>query len=84
MPLAQLLFPVWVGDRLGSHKVFIVCYASGENLDLSYHFDNAELMLNVNLGKQFTGGNLIYFGKMKNVWTSNYNMYVYVYYILFK
>ena len=66
-----------------THKVFIVCYASGENLELSYHFDNAELILNVNLGKQFTGGNL-YFEKRKNVRTSTYNMYVYIYYVLFK
>lgn len=65
MPLARLLFPVWVDDGLDSHKAFIVHYATGEDLDLSYHFDNAEVTLNVSLGKQFTGGNL-YFGKMKN------------------
>lgn len=66
LPLARLLFPVWVENGLDSHKAFIVRYATGEDLDLSYHFDNAEVTLNVSLGKQFTGGNL-YFGKMKNV-----------------
>ena len=66
MPLARLLFPAWVDDGLDSHKAFVVCYAMGKDLDLAYHFDNAEVTLNVSLGKQFTGGNL-YFGKMKNV-----------------
>ena len=59
-------FPAWVDDGLDSHKAFVVRYAMGEDLDLAYHFDNAEVTLNVSLGKQFTGGNL-YFGKMKNV-----------------
>ena len=76
MPLAQLLFSVWVDDGLDSHKAFIVRYATGEDLDLLYHFDNAEVTLNVNLGKQFTGGDL-YFRKMKNVRTSK-NVYVFV------
>ena len=43
MSLAQLLFPVWVDDGLDSHKAFIVHYATRENLDLLYHFDNAEV-----------------------------------------
>ena len=66
MPLARLLFPIWVEDGLDSHKAFIVRYALGEDLDLSYHFDNAEVTLNVSLDKKFTGGDL-YFGKMKHV-----------------
>ena len=66
MPLARLLFSIWVEDGLDSHKAFIVRYALGEDLDLSYHFDNAEVTLNVSLGKKFTGGDL-YFGKMKHV-----------------
>lgn len=37
-----------------------------EDLDLSYHYDNAEVTLNVSLGKDFTEGNL-YFGDMKQV-----------------
>ena len=41
---------------MGSHKVSIVCYASGENLDLSYHFDNAEVMLNVTLASSLLEG----------------------------
>ncbi len=40
-----------------------------EDLDLSYHYDNAEVTLNVSLGKDFTEGNL-YFGDMRqvNIW----------------
>lgn len=37
-----------------------------EDLDLSYHYDNAEVTLNVCLGKTFTEGGL-YFGGMKQV-----------------
>lgn len=37
-----------------------------EDLDLSYHYDNAEVTLNVSLGKDFTEGNL-YFGDMRQV-----------------
>ena len=48
----------------------------GEDLDLLYYYDNAEVMLNVNLGKQFTRG-VLYFGKMKNVRTSK-NVYAFV------
>ena len=75
MLLAQLLFPVWVDDGLDSHKAFIIQYATGEDLDLSYHFDNAEVTLNVNLGKQFTGD--LYFRKIKNIRTSK-NVYAFV------
>ena len=66
MPIARLLYPEWVERGLDSHRAFIVKYAIGEDLDLSYHFDNAEVTLNVCLGKKFTGGTL-YFGPMKGV-----------------
>lgn len=38
----------------------------GEDLDLSYHYDNAEVTLNVSLGKEFIGGEL-FFGDMRQV-----------------
>jgi len=44
----------------------VVKYDLREDLDLSYHYDNAEVTLNVSLGKHFTGGNL-YFGDMNHV-----------------
>ena len=66
MPLSRLLYPDWVGGALDSHRAFVVKYRIGEDLDLSYHFDNAEVTLNVCLGREFEGGAL-YFGSMRKV-----------------
>ena len=69
MPIAKLLYPEWVGLRgLDSHRAFIVKYTIAEDVELSYHYDNAEVTLNVCLGKQFKGGDL-YFGPMRMVRT---------------
>lgn len=65
-PLCALLYPDCGGKWLDSHKAFIVKYAQSEDLDLSYHYDNAEVTLNLSLGKHFTEGNL-YFGDMRQV-----------------
>ncbi|XP_041855267.1 2-oxoglutarate and iron-dependent oxygenase domain-containing protein 2 isoform X2 [Melanotaenia boesemani] len=65
-PLTSLLFPDCGGHYLDSHKAFVVKYDMNEDLDLSYHYDNAEVTLNVSLGKEFTEGNL-YFGDMRQV-----------------
>ncbi|XP_005989018.1 2-oxoglutarate and iron-dependent oxygenase domain-containing protein 2 isoform X2 [Latimeria chalumnae] len=65
-PITSLLFPDYGGKCLDSHKVFVVKYALHEDLSLSYHYDNAEVTLNVSLGKQFTEGNL-YFGDVRQV-----------------
>lgn len=66
LPLARLLYPDWVGKGLDSHRAFVVKYYMGEDVELSYHFDNAEVTLNVCLGSEFTGGDL-YFGSMRTV-----------------
>ncbi|NXJ60553.1 OGFD2 protein, partial [Rostratula benghalensis] len=60
-PITTLLYPELGGASLDSHKAFVVKYAPHEDLDLSSHYDNAEVTLNVSLGKDFTEGNL-YFG----------------------
>ncbi|KAG9354892.1 hypothetical protein JZ751_001605 [Albula glossodonta] len=65
-PVTALLYPDCGGRYLDSHKAFVVKYAMNEDLDLSYHYDNAEVTLNVSLGKEFTEGNL-YFGDMRQV-----------------
>ncbi|XP_010901009.2 2-oxoglutarate and iron-dependent oxygenase domain-containing protein 2 isoform X2 [Esox lucius] len=65
-PLTSLLYPDSGGLCLDSHKAFVVKYDMHEDLDLSYHYDNAEVTLNVSLGKEFTEGNL-YFGDMREV-----------------
>ncbi|RMC05750.1 hypothetical protein DUI87_17293 [Hirundo rustica rustica] len=61
LPVTALLYPELGGACLDSHKAFVVKYSLHEDLDLSSHYDNAEVTLNVSLGKEFTEGNL-YFG----------------------
>ncbi|XP_028852210.1 2-oxoglutarate and iron-dependent oxygenase domain-containing protein 2 isoform X2 [Denticeps clupeoides] len=65
-PITSLLYPDCGGKQLDSHKAFVVKYAMHEDLDLTYHYDNAEVTLNVSLGKDFIDGNL-YFGDMRQV-----------------
>ncbi|XP_058672787.1 2-oxoglutarate and iron-dependent oxygenase domain-containing protein 2 [Ammospiza caudacuta] len=61
-PLTALLYPELGGACLDSHRAFAVKYALHQDRDLSFHYDNAEVTLNVSLGKEFTEGNL-YFGE---------------------
>ena len=55
---------------LDSQKAFTVSYREGEDVELSYHYDNAEVTLNVCLGSDFTDGEL-YFGDLKRWEESN-------------
>ncbi|XP_060594013.1 2-oxoglutarate and iron-dependent oxygenase domain-containing protein 2-like [Ruditapes philippinarum] len=65
-PITRLLYPDLGGGELDSHKVFVVQYKVGEDLDLAYHYDNAEVTLNIALSPKdsYKGGNL-YFGAMR-------------------
>jgi hypothetical protein len=63
-PLAAILFPECTGVQLDSHKAFTVQYELGGDRSLDYHYDNAEVTMNVCLGKGFEDGTL-YFGKMR-------------------
>ena len=45
-PITRLLFPEWGGGSLDSHKAFVVTYKEGADVDLGYHYDNAEVRLN--------------------------------------
>ena len=65
-PLMALLYPDCGGGWLDSHRAFVVKYAPGQDRELGCHYDNAELTLNVSLGKAFTGGAL-YFGDVFQV-----------------
>ncbi|VCX13071.1 unnamed protein product [Gulo gulo] len=65
-PLMALLYPDCGGGWLDSHRAFVVKYAPGQDRELGCHYDNAELTLNVALGKAFTGGAL-YFGGLFQV-----------------
>lgn len=76
--IAQKLFLDWGGGKLDSHKAFTVKYKVGDDLDLSYHYDNAEVTLNVAIspGSSFSGGAL-YFGDIRNKRFENKNYTVY-------
>lgn len=63
-PITSLLYPDCGGHCLDSQKAFVVKYDMKEDLDLKYHYDNAEITLNISLGKDFNEGNL-YFGDMR-------------------
>lgn len=69
-PIATVLFPEWTGTSgLQSQRAFTVKYdfeSMKENSDLSFHFDNAEVTLNISLDGDFDGGEL-YFGQMRTV-----------------
>ncbi|XP_075690213.1 2-oxoglutarate and iron-dependent oxygenase domain-containing protein 2 isoform X2 [Rhinoderma darwinii] len=67
-PIASIIYPDWGGGYLDSHKAFVVQYSEDKDLDLSCHYDNSEVTLNVSLGKAFTDGNL-YFSDMREFCT---------------
>ena len=60
--LAPLAGTIWAqGAHLDHHKTFVVRYKLGEDVQLSRHFDNAEVTINVNLGLQFEEGELVFY-----------------------
>ncbi|NXC42379.1 OGFD2 protein, partial [Penelope pileata] len=59
-PITALLYPELGGACLDSHKAFVVKYSLHQDLELSCHYDNAEVTLNVSLGKDFTEGSLYF------------------------
>lgn len=66
--LAKSAFPEWTGDGLDSHKSFTIAYGDQADSDLAFHFDNAEVTLNVCLfssvaNNESHAGDL-YFGEM--------------------
>ena len=69
LPIATVLFPECVGVGLDSHRAFVVTYSASSRLGdvgLTRHYDNAEVTLNVCLGKEFSDGEL-FFEDMKDV-----------------
>jgi len=49
-------------EGLDHVKAFVVRYKIGEDEQLASHFDNAEVTLNINIGRRFEGGELAFFG----------------------
>ena len=70
-PVVERLIPGYDRVGLDSQKAFTVSYREGEDVELSYHYDNAEVTLNVCLGSDFTDGEL-YFGDVKR-WGETYD-----------
>merc|ERR550532_3554115 len=62
-PLAAKLLPM-CADGLDSYRAFTVKYEASEGGDrsLTQHYDNAEVTLNVNVGGDWTGGQVTFFG----------------------
>jgi len=62
LPISSLFYSDYYGSSLDDHHCFMVRYKQGEDIDLALHIDDAEITLNVCLGKEFTGGTLNFYG----------------------
>eukprot|EP01113_Clastostelium_recurvatum_P029626 TRINITY_DN3577_c0_g1_i3.p1 TRINITY_DN3577_c0_g1~~TRINITY_DN3577_c0_g1_i3.p1 ORF type:complete len:166 (-),score=46.23 TRINITY_DN3577_c0_g1_i3:2-499(-) len=62
VPLSSTLYPQYGGASLDSHHAFIVQYKMAEDRKLDFHFDDAEVTINVCLGREFTGGSVWFAG----------------------
>uniref|UniRef100_A0A915KNI3 Fe2OG dioxygenase domain-containing protein n=1 Tax=Romanomermis culicivorax TaxID=13658 RepID=A0A915KNI3_ROMCU len=65
--LSKCLFPDVFDDTLDSHRAFTVAYTRDTEAELGFHYDNAEVTLNVALDdcNSFKGGQ-VYFCGMRN------------------
>lgn len=61
-PISKVFFSEVGGSTLDAHHGFVVQYGMGRDVDLGFHVDDAEVTLNVCLGKQFSGGELYFRG----------------------
>ncbi|KAK4342574.1 hypothetical protein RND71_038390 [Anisodus tanguticus] len=61
-PISRVFFSEVGGSTLDSHHGFVVEYGMDRDVDLGFHVDDAEVTLNVCLGKQFSGGELFFRG----------------------
>ncbi|XP_074642508.1 2-oxoglutarate and iron-dependent oxygenase domain-containing protein 2-like [Tubulanus polymorphus] len=64
-PITTLLYADIGGASVDSHRAFTVKYKHGEDTELNFHFDNAEITLNVSLNDDFDDG-CLYFGNMRS------------------
>ncbi|XP_049270624.1 LOW QUALITY PROTEIN: 2-oxoglutarate and iron-dependent oxygenase domain-containing protein 2 [Rhipicephalus sanguineus] len=64
-PLVRALFPHWTGARFDSHNAFTVRGEPGKDSGLEFHYDNAEVTLNVCLGRRGFSGGELYFSDMR-------------------
>jgi hypothetical protein len=52
------------GLELSLHHTFLVQYKRGEDLGLDMHTDDSDVTFNVCLGREFTGGDLVFCGEI--------------------
>ena len=62
-PLAATVFPEVGGAGLDHHHGFVVHYGDAHDHDLSLHVDDSEVTLNLCLGDEFDGGELLMSGR---------------------
>uniref|UniRef100_A0A0B6ZL00 Fe2OG dioxygenase domain-containing protein n=1 Tax=Arion vulgaris TaxID=1028688 RepID=A0A0B6ZL00_9EUPU len=60
--LTRGLFHKWGGGTIDSFKAFIVRYDETGDKDLSLHYDNAEVTINIGLNSDYEGGDLQFGG----------------------
>jgi hypothetical protein len=61
-PLAEQLLPEFAAGGLDSHHSYLVDYSSGGDEDLGFHVDDAEATINICLGGDFRGAELVMMG----------------------
>ncbi|KAL6049368.1 putative 2oxoglutarate and iron-dependent oxygenase domain containing protein 2 [Balamuthia mandrillaris] len=62
LPMSSVFFPDNGGADIKYHHAFTVRYKLGEDKELKKHVDNSDITLNVCLGKEFEGGDLLFQG----------------------
>ncbi|MCO4770293.1 MAG: hypothetical protein KDA24_09710 [Deltaproteobacteria bacterium] len=63
VPLTSGLFPEVDATGLDHHHGFVVHYGEGWERDLSLHVDDSEVTVNICLGREFEGGDLLMSGR---------------------
>ncbi|XP_052731518.1 2-oxoglutarate and iron-dependent oxygenase domain-containing protein ICU11 isoform X3 [Vigna angularis] len=61
-PISRVFYSEFGGSSLDSHHGFVVEYGISKDLELGLHVDDAEVSLNVCLGKEFSGGEVFFQG----------------------
>lgn len=61
-PVTKQLFHKWGGGCIDSYKAFMVHYDESGDKDLSLHYDNAEVTVNISLNSEYTSGSLQFGG----------------------
>ncbi|RDY02182.1 putative PKHD-type hydroxylase, partial [Mucuna pruriens] len=61
-PISRVFYTEIGGSSLDSHHGFVVEYGTNRDVELGFHVDDAEVSLNICLGKEFSGGDLFFRG----------------------